>query len=56
MKPCIFLPQPSNFLLKKILIVTKKKAFSYISENGTLHFSAQAQRIKNSTRRTFLAF
>ena len=32
MKPCIFLPQPSNFFLKKILIVAKKKAFSYISE------------------------
>ena len=42
--------------LKKILIFSQKKAFLiflkesffYISKNGTLHFSAQARKIKNN--------
>ena len=30
--------------IRKNLIFTQKEAFFYISENGTLHFSAQARK------------
>ena len=35
-------------ILKKILIFSQKESFPYISENGTLHFSVQARKIKNN--------
>ena len=37
-----------------IKIIFSKESFSYISGNGTLHFSTQAQKIKKSTARKFL--
>ena len=46
MEPCTFRPQPSKFFNKKIrsekiAYIFSKESFSYISGNGTLHFSAQ---------------
>ena len=51
MKPCTFWPTPSKFFAKKtrsekISYIFSKESFSYISGNGTLHFSAQARKIK----------
>ena len=58
---------PQNFSLNKFLLFFHKKTCSekisyifskerltYISENETLHFSAQAQKIKKSIPRRFL--
>ena len=39
---------------EKISYIFSKESFSYIYGNGTLHFSAQAQKIKNSNWRKFL--
>ena len=45
-----------NFLalIIKESYVFSKESFSYISRNGTLHSSAQAQRIKKSNKKNFL--
>ena len=45
--------------LALIIIIKKffsKESFSYISGNGTLYFSTQAQKIKKSSTRKFLIF
>ena len=51
MKPCTFRPEPSKFFLKKtrsekISYTLSKESFSYTFENGTLHFSPLARKIK----------
>ena len=44
------------FILRKSYIFSKE-SFSYISENETLHFSAQDQKLKrNPPRQSFLYF
>ena len=45
----------SSSNIQKIYIFSKE-SFSYISENKTLHFSAQAKKIKKSTFIKFLIF
>ena len=50
----------SSSNIQKILIkesfsyIYLKESFSYISQNGTLYFSAQAERIKQSNPRKFI--
>ena len=52
----------SSSNIQKILIkesfsyIYLKESFSYISQNGTLYFSAQAERIKQSNPRKLLCF
>ena len=67
MKPCTFQPQFSKCFPKKKLLyffnkktrsekisyIFSKERFSYIAKNGSLYFSAQAQRIRKSTSRKF---
>ena len=55
MKPCTFRPQPSKSFNKKICsekiaYIFSKESFSYISGNGTLHFSGQ----KFTSRKFFI--
>ena len=37
---------PYTFSKKAFLIYSQRKGFSYISQNGTIHLSAQALKIK----------
>ena len=61
MKPCTFRLQPSNFFrnfffyifpqktFSEKMYIFSKEIFSYISGNGILHFSYQAQKIKKKS-------
>ena len=42
------------FSKERFSYVFSKESFSYISGNGTLHFSAQAQKVKNNPPWKFL--
>ena len=44
----------SCYIITKISHIFSKESLSYISGNRTLHFSAQALKIKKSTRRKLL--
>ena len=44
----------SCYIITKISYIFSKESLSYISGNRTLHFSAQALKIKKSTRRKLL--
>ena len=63
MKPCTFHPQPSKFFFKitrseKVSYIFSKESFSYISENGTLHFSfnPSPKNKRKTMLRKFLMF